>query len=164
MLHRYLAGAFIVIIVPAVVTAWRRRRELPWAAYYAPALAALYAAQVAVAHPQVIGQRVQGRGLVTGHLRVEPLRGLVGQGLARVHHCPAQGAARCQLGAAFEAGAKGRRLGLCGAGKEAAVLKARRAHPADGPAVDAGAGHAGEEATVEARVARSQRQVGSIVV
>ncbi|MCX7617482.1 heme A synthase [Tepidiforma sp.] len=48
MLHRYLAGGFVFLVVPALVTAWRRRGDLPWAKPYALALGTLYAAQVLV--------------------------------------------------------------------------------------------------------------------
>ncbi len=48
MLHRYLAGGFVFLVLPALVTAWRRRGGLPWAKPYALALGALYAAQVLV--------------------------------------------------------------------------------------------------------------------
>lgn len=48
MSHRFLAGAFVFLVVPAVVVAWRRRRALPWAAGVAGALGALYVTQVAV--------------------------------------------------------------------------------------------------------------------
>lgn len=48
MVHRYLAGAFVFIAVPAVLAAWRKRRELPWAGPYAAGLGVLYAGQVLV--------------------------------------------------------------------------------------------------------------------
>jgi len=48
MLHRYLAGAFVFFVVPALVTAWRRRDQLPWARPYVAALGGLYAMQVLV--------------------------------------------------------------------------------------------------------------------
>lgn len=48
MSHRFLAGSFVFLIVPAVVVAWRRRHDLPWAAGVAIALGGLYAVQVAV--------------------------------------------------------------------------------------------------------------------
>ncbi len=48
MLHRYLAGGFVFIVVPAIVAAWRRRQVLGWAQPYALALGLLYAAQVLV--------------------------------------------------------------------------------------------------------------------
>ena len=48
MLHRYLAGAFIVFVVPILVLAWRRRAEVRWATLFAGALAVLYTAQVLV--------------------------------------------------------------------------------------------------------------------
>lgn len=48
MVHRYLAGAFVFLIVPLVITAWRRRSEVPWASIVAVAVGALYAVQVFV--------------------------------------------------------------------------------------------------------------------
>ncbi len=48
MLHRYLAGGLVFLLVPLVVTLWRRRLPLPWAAISALALACLYIAQVTV--------------------------------------------------------------------------------------------------------------------
>lgn len=48
MVHRYLAGAFVFLIIPAVVAAWRGRKSLRWAGPYAILLAALYVAQVLV--------------------------------------------------------------------------------------------------------------------
>jgi heme A synthase len=48
MIHRYLAGAFVFLVVPALVTAWRRRDALPWAKPYVIVLGTLYAAQVLV--------------------------------------------------------------------------------------------------------------------
>ena len=48
MAHRYLAGAFVFFIAPVVVAAWRRRRELPWAAAVAGLLTVLYTTQVVV--------------------------------------------------------------------------------------------------------------------
>lgn len=48
MLHRYLAGAFIVLIVPFVLVAWRARHELFWAGPLAIATGVLYVAQVLV--------------------------------------------------------------------------------------------------------------------
>ena len=48
MVHRYLAGAFVFLLAPVVIAAWRRRRELPWSGAVAVLLAVLYVAQVAV--------------------------------------------------------------------------------------------------------------------
>lgn len=48
MLHRYLAGAFVFLIVPLVLMAWRRRQEVPWAGVAAVALGVLYVVQVTV--------------------------------------------------------------------------------------------------------------------
>lgn len=48
MLHRYLAGAFVFLIVPLVVAAWRRRSEVRWAAPVALLVGVLYTAQVIV--------------------------------------------------------------------------------------------------------------------
>lgn len=48
MVHRYLAGLFIFLIVPFVWTAWKRRHELFWAAPVAIATAVLYVTQVMV--------------------------------------------------------------------------------------------------------------------
>lgn len=48
MTHRYLAGAFVFLIAPLVVAAWRGRREIRWGAPFAIGIAGLYAAQVIV--------------------------------------------------------------------------------------------------------------------
>ncbi|MGH2610830.1 MAG: COX15/CtaA family protein, partial [Tepidiformaceae bacterium] len=48
MLHRYLAGAFIFLVVPVVIAAWRARKELPWGVWIAAGLAVFYTAQVIV--------------------------------------------------------------------------------------------------------------------
>ncbi len=48
MLHRYLAGAFLFLVVPVVVAAWRSRKELPWGLWIAGGLALFYSAQVMV--------------------------------------------------------------------------------------------------------------------
>lgn len=48
MVHRYLAGGFVVFVIPFVAMAWRRRAEIPWAGEAAVAAAILYVAQVAV--------------------------------------------------------------------------------------------------------------------
>lgn len=48
MLHRYLAGAFVFLIVPLVVAAWRRRAGVRWAGATAITLAVLYVVQVVV--------------------------------------------------------------------------------------------------------------------
>ncbi len=46
MIHRYLAGLLIVLVIPLVAAAWRRRSELSWAAPIAVATGVLYAVQV----------------------------------------------------------------------------------------------------------------------
>lgn len=48
MAHRYLAGAFVFLVAPLVVAAWRRRGEVNWAAPVAVVLGVLYVAQVTV--------------------------------------------------------------------------------------------------------------------
>jgi heme A synthase len=48
MLHRYLAGAFVFLVVPVVAVAWRARKELPWAPWIAAGVAVFYSAQVMV--------------------------------------------------------------------------------------------------------------------
>jgi heme A synthase len=48
MVHRYLAGAFLVLMAAVVVVAWRRRSELPWAAPVAVTAAVLYVGQVTI--------------------------------------------------------------------------------------------------------------------
>ncbi len=48
MVHRYLAGALVLLVVPFALVAWRRRQELPWVRELAIAVAALYIAQVVV--------------------------------------------------------------------------------------------------------------------
>lgn len=48
MLHRYLAGALMFLLIPFIAVAWRRRRDVPWSAALAVAGGALYVAQVAV--------------------------------------------------------------------------------------------------------------------
>ena len=73
-------------------------------------------------------------------------------------------AARRRLRPAAPAGPE---AGLRGRGRrrvEAAVPQQRRARGADGPAVDAGAGDAGEEAPVEAGVAAAQGAVADVGV
>lgn len=48
MVHRYIAGAFIFLVVPFVMLAWRERQRLFWSGPLAIAAGILYAAQVAV--------------------------------------------------------------------------------------------------------------------
>ncbi|MGE5594422.1 MAG: COX15/CtaA family protein [Hyphomicrobiales bacterium] len=48
MVHRYLAGALVFLIVPFLIAAWRARDRLFWAAPAAIAVIALYVAQVIV--------------------------------------------------------------------------------------------------------------------
>jgi heme A synthase len=48
MVHRYLAGTFMVLLAPVVLTAWRERANLRWAGTVAGLLAVLYVAQVTV--------------------------------------------------------------------------------------------------------------------
>lgn len=48
MVHRYLAGLFLLLIVPLVVIAWRSRGHLFWSGRIAVVLGALYGAQVTV--------------------------------------------------------------------------------------------------------------------
>jgi len=48
MLHRYLAGALVLFLAVAVATAWRQRRQLPWATVFAATTAFLYVLQVIV--------------------------------------------------------------------------------------------------------------------
>jgi heme A synthase len=48
MLHRYLAGAFVFILAPLVLVAWKRRSTLAWAAPIALAVGGLYVLQVVV--------------------------------------------------------------------------------------------------------------------
>ncbi|MCC6959538.1 MAG: heme A synthase [Dehalococcoidia bacterium] len=48
MVHRYLAGAFIFLIVPLVLTAWKQRDAVRWAEPVAIAVGALYVVQVTV--------------------------------------------------------------------------------------------------------------------
>lgn len=48
MVHRYLAGLFVFIIVPLVVIMWRRRNEIFWASPVALAVGGLFALQVMV--------------------------------------------------------------------------------------------------------------------
>lgn len=48
MVHRYLAGAMLFLVVPLVVTAWRERSRLRWSGIAAVLLAVLYTAQVLV--------------------------------------------------------------------------------------------------------------------
>ena len=48
MIHRYLAGLLVFFIAAFVITAWRRRHELFWAAPVAIAVAVLYVLQVMV--------------------------------------------------------------------------------------------------------------------
>ena len=46
MVHRYVAGLFIFLVVPLVVVAWRRRGDIFWAGPIAIAIGALYVLQV----------------------------------------------------------------------------------------------------------------------
>jgi heme A synthase len=48
MVHRYLAAGFLLVILPFVVSAIRRKDELPWAKPIAHAVIGLYVAQVTV--------------------------------------------------------------------------------------------------------------------
>ena len=48
MVHRYLAGAFVLVIVPLVAMGWRERRRIFWTGPVAMATAVLYIAQVVV--------------------------------------------------------------------------------------------------------------------
>ena len=48
MVHRYLAGALMFLLLPVALVAWRERRRLFWSSTVAIALAALYVAQVLV--------------------------------------------------------------------------------------------------------------------
>lgn len=48
MLHRYLAGAFVFLIVPFILLAWRERSRLFWSGPLAIATGVLYVAQVLV--------------------------------------------------------------------------------------------------------------------
>jgi heme A synthase len=48
MLHRYLAGALLFVLLPFIVTCWRCRADIPWSAPAAVAVSVLYVAQVAV--------------------------------------------------------------------------------------------------------------------
>jgi hypothetical protein len=125
------------------------------------------AAQMAVAHAQAFGRSHERRGLALSveHVdRVQQAGGLACQRGRRIHHRPCQTAARRHFGAALQARAKALRLGLCGAVEEAAVLAPRRAHAADRPAVNAGAGDADEQPAVEAGVAGFECEISSVVV
>jgi heme A synthase len=48
MIHRYIAGLFVFLIVPLVIVAWKRRRELFWAKPVAIVVGVLYFLQVFV--------------------------------------------------------------------------------------------------------------------
>ena len=48
MLHRYLAAGFIFLLVPFIISAWKRRGDLPAARYLAIAAGVLYISQVTV--------------------------------------------------------------------------------------------------------------------
>lgn len=48
MAHRYLAGAFLLLLLPVVLVAWRERERVFWAGPLAISLAVLYTAQVLV--------------------------------------------------------------------------------------------------------------------
>jgi heme A synthase len=48
MLHRYMAGLFLVPIAGFAITAWRTRAEAPWAGPLAVAAPVLFIAQVMV--------------------------------------------------------------------------------------------------------------------
>jgi heme A synthase len=48
MVHRYLAGLLLFVLLPVLVMAWNRRGQLPWGATVAIAGAVLYVTQVMV--------------------------------------------------------------------------------------------------------------------
>jgi heme a synthase len=48
MLHRYLAGAFLLVLIPVALTTWRQRGAVPWARPVLFALVILYPVQVGV--------------------------------------------------------------------------------------------------------------------
>ena len=48
MAHRYIAGAFVFLLVPLLIHAWKKRAELAWARPFAIVLGVLYTAQVLV--------------------------------------------------------------------------------------------------------------------
>src|SRR3954469_19225648 len=70
---------------------------------------------------------------------------------------------RRQLGPAAQAGTEAGILGLRRMVEETAVLALGRFHAADRPAINAGGGHAGEEAAVKTRVPRLQGEVAVVV-
>lgn len=71
---------------------------------------------------------------------------------------------RHHFGTAAQTWTKARFLGGRGGREEATVRLLRRWGRADGSAVDAGRGHAHEEAAIEARVTRAQGAVAGLVV
>jgi hypothetical protein len=103
-------------------------------------------AQMAIGHPQ------RARELLEVRLREAPVldhsrRGL-GEAPVRIH----RGVAGRELRAAAQARAKAAGFRRGRAREEAAVAPERRAHRAHGAAIDPRAGHAHEEAPVEARI------------
>lgn len=48
MVHRYLAGALVFLLLPVIFVAWRERKRLFWSATVAAGLGVLYVAQVVV--------------------------------------------------------------------------------------------------------------------
>ncbi len=114
--------------------------------------------QVAVAQPQPRGQRVDTL-LVEQALVDQPQRALDARGRAG----PGRRAWR-GLRPAAPAGPVAGLLGRGGVAVERDVLAPRSRGRADRAAVDAGGAHGHEEAPVEARVARSQGPVATLVV
>jgi heme A synthase len=48
MIHRYIAGLFLLVMIPFIVAAWRKRERHPWTGYAAVIGGGLYALQVLV--------------------------------------------------------------------------------------------------------------------
>ncbi len=117
-----------------------------------------HAPQVPLRDAQPGGQFGHAHGRAHAHGVIDHARGMLRQHMRRIH----QAQARCELRAAAQAGPEPGLLGAGGIGVEAAVLAPRRAHPADGAAVDVRRRDADEEAAVEARVVRGECLPGGV--
>lgn len=82
----------------------------------------------------------------------------------RVERSSPEHEVRRDLGAAAQARAEPRALGRGGTGQEDAVVQLRRSRRTHRPAVHAGAPHAGEEATVEPRIARPECPIACLPI
>ena len=115
-------------------------------------------AQLTAAHAQPAGQRVEIGIVESAHLDQSQ----------RARYRVGRAAPRAEIGRRFrpaaQAGAKAGLLRRGGRGKESHVLGTRDARRTDRPTIDAGRLDAGEEPSVEARVALTERAITGIVI